>query len=117
MLRFLADENFDGRVLRGLLRQLPNLDILTVQQIGLQSRPDPEVLQRAADEGRILLSHDRATMPRFAMDRVSRRMRMPGLILVRFDQPMGAILDDLLIIVGAGRPEEFEDQAIYLPLP
>lgn len=44
MLKLAADENFDGRILRGLLRALPDLDVVRVQDTELASAPDPEVL-------------------------------------------------------------------------
>jgi hypothetical protein len=34
-LRFLADEDFDNDILRGMLRRLPNLDIVRAQDVGL----------------------------------------------------------------------------------
>jgi hypothetical protein len=32
MLRFLADQNFDGDIIRGLLRNIPDLDVITADQ-------------------------------------------------------------------------------------
>jgi hypothetical protein len=36
MLRFLSDENFNRDIIRGLLLRYPNLDLLRVQDVGLQ---------------------------------------------------------------------------------
>src|SRR5262245_25451729 len=65
-MKLASDENFDGDIVRGLLRVLPELDLVRVQDAGLAGSPDPEVLAWAAVGGRILLSHDRDTMPNFA---------------------------------------------------
>ena len=54
MLRLAADENFNGDIVRGLLRRNPKLDIVRVQDVGLSGADDPSVLQWAADQGRIL---------------------------------------------------------------
>jgi hypothetical protein len=35
MLRFCADENLNNNILRGLLRHLPELDIVRIQDVGL----------------------------------------------------------------------------------
>ena len=51
MLRFAAEENFSGRILRGLVRQLPSLDIVRVQDSEVSGAEDAEVLRW---EGRIL---------------------------------------------------------------
>ena len=54
-LRFLADEDFDNDIVRGMLRRLPNLDIVRAQDVGLSGALDPRVLEWAAQEGRVLL--------------------------------------------------------------
>ncbi|WP_347242249.1 DUF5615 family PIN-like protein [Nostoc sp. FACHB-892] len=58
MLKLLADENFDNTVVRGLFRRSPEIDIVRVQDIGLSNKDDPTILDWAAQEGRILLTHD-----------------------------------------------------------
>lgn len=71
MLRFAADENFNNNIIRGLLRQHPELDIVRIQDVGLSGADDPTVLEWAAQEGRVLLTHDVATMTEYAYQRVS----------------------------------------------
>ena len=66
----MSDENFDGDMLRGLLRRLPELDLLLARDAGLGGTPDPAILAWAAAEQRILLTHDRQTIPGFAFARV-----------------------------------------------
>ncbi len=68
MLSLLSDENFNGDIVRGLLLRQPNFDLLRVQDVGLREVDDPEILAWAARNERILLTHDRATMPNFAYD-------------------------------------------------
>lgn len=58
MLLLVADENFNNDILRGLLRRDPSLDIVRIQDIGLTHAPDPEVLEWAARENPVLLTHD-----------------------------------------------------------
>ena len=57
MARFLADENFNNQIVRGVLRQSPNIDIVRVQDVDLSGADDPAVLAWAAQEGRIVLTH------------------------------------------------------------
>ena len=35
MIRFFADEDFNGRIVRGLLRRKRDLDLVRVQNVGL----------------------------------------------------------------------------------
>jgi predicted nuclease of predicted toxin-antitoxin system len=67
MMRFLADENFSKRIVRAIQRETDNTDIVRVQDIGLYGADDPTILERAAQEGRILLSHDVSTIPDLPM--------------------------------------------------
>src|SRR2546428_359487 len=69
MLRLATDANFNGRVHKGLLRRAPDLDIVRVEDVGLRTAADPDILAWTASENRILLTHDRDTMPGFAYER------------------------------------------------
>lgn len=61
-VQFVADENFNRRIVVGLQRRIANIDVVRVQDVGLRSADDPAVLQWAADHGRVLLTHDAKTM-------------------------------------------------------
>lgn len=65
-MRFLADENFNNQIIRGILRQNPEIDIVRVQDVGLSEADDPTVLEWAARQGRVVLTHDVTTMTNFA---------------------------------------------------
>ena len=82
---------------------------------GVIGVPDPEVIRKAAEAGRILVSHDRQTMPgHFA--RLLERRSSAGLIIVPQDLDIGAIIDDLLLIWAASEAEEWRDKVAYIPL-
>src|SRR5215468_3993713 len=97
MLRFAVDEDFDNRIVRCLLRLLPTLDIVRVQDAGLLGKRHSEVLEWAASESRILLTHDAVTTTKHAYARVESGRQMPG---VRVGQgiPIGEALTDSLLI-------------------
>ena len=75
MLRVALDENFNKDIVRGVLRQVPEAQFLSTLGAGLKRATDPEVLAWAAAEGCILLTHDVATMTKFAYDRVRDGLR------------------------------------------
>ena len=64
MLLLAADENLNNDIIRGVLRVNPKIDITRLQDSGLRGADDPAVLEWAAAEGRVLLTHDVATMTR-----------------------------------------------------
>lgn len=115
-MRFLADENFNGKLLAGLRAALPEIDIVRVQDTDKIASPDPELLAWAAEQGRILLTHDVQTIAGFAYDRVREGLPMPGIIEVRITQGLGATIDELALMIGASAPEEFENQVRYIPI-
>ena len=57
-LQFLADENFNNDMVRGVRRRAPDVDILRVQDAGLQGADDPAILEWAANAERVVLTHD-----------------------------------------------------------
>lgn len=81
MIRRLTDEDCRGDILHAFVRRVPEADVERVQDAGLEGRPDPEVLRWAADHGRVILSHERRTMPDHTYDRVARGEPMLGVIL------------------------------------
>ena len=116
MIRFLADEDFNHDILRGVQRRVARLDVVRVQEAGLRGSSDADVLAHAATEGRIILSHDVSTLIGSAFQRIRAGVAMPGVIAVAQSMPIGAAIDDLVLIVECGTPEECRNQVWYLPL-
>ena len=116
MIRILADEDFKARIIAGVRLHNPNLDIVTVQRAGLAGAPDPMVLEWAAREDRVLLTHDASTMPAHAYARIRTGLPVPGLFIVPQSLPIGRAVDDILLIAELSLPGEWHDQVRYLPL-
>jgi predicted nuclease of predicted toxin-antitoxin system len=115
-MRFLADENFDNDILRGILRENPDFDVIRVQNTEIYEAEDPSVLAWAAKAGRILLTHDVNTLIDFAYDRVRAGLPMPGVFEVRKPFSTRAVITALMIIDGASDADEWENQITYIPL-
>lgn len=115
MLRLVADENFDYDVLRGLVAQVPELDLLTVQEAELRGIEDPDLLEWAANQGRIIVTHDRTTMTKFAYDRVRAGLPMLGVLVVSKQASVGQAIEALLLAVLASENEDWQDRVEFLP--
>lgn len=115
-MRFAADENFNNDILRGLRRLYPEIDVIRVQDTEVYEADDPAVLEWAAKQGRILLTHDVNTMTRFAYERIAAGFVTPGVLVIPQPAPFGKIIDELAIIVGASDENEWTDKVTYLPL-
>ncbi len=116
LLCFLADEDFDNDILRGVRLRMPEVDIVRAQDVGLSGSDDPDVLEWAAREGRVLLTHDVNSMIGHAVTRVQAGMRMPGVVAVRQSLLIGKAIEDILLLAQCGREGDYEGQVEYLPL-
>ena len=70
----------------------------------------------AAQQGRVLLTHDVSTITRFAYERVRAGKPMPGIFELRRGVPIGRAIDDILLLAECSLEDEWEGQVRYLPL-
>ncbi len=115
-MRLLADENFDNAVLRALARTRRSIDVLRIQDVpGLGGCDDPTVLAWAAAEGRVLITHDVNTIPKYAYERAAAGQAMPGVVVVAQGAAVGPCLRDLVLLVECSEEGEWEGQVLFLP--
>jgi len=99
MIKLLADENFDNTIVRGLLRRNPKIDIVRVQDMGLSGVDDPSILAWAAKQNRVLLTHDVATITRYAYERIEQNLPMNGVVEVPMDASIGRAIEDIFLLI------------------
>ncbi len=116
MLRYAADENFNGDIVRALLRRKPDLDVVRIQDVGLSGAGDSAVLEWAATEGRVVITHDVSTLTKHAYDRVAAGRQMPGVFEVRSTAGAGQAIEDLILLAECSHEGEWDGQIRYLPL-
>lgn len=116
MLRFAVDENLNYNIIRGLIRRKPELDIIAIQDVGLSGANDSTVLAWAAQEGRVLLTHDVNTITQHAYERVKSNKPMPGVIEISRRVSIGMAIKDVLLLAECIEEGELEGQIYYLPL-
>ena len=112
MLPLIADEDFNGRIVRGLRRRVATLDLVRVQDIGRMGADDAELLEWAARECRVLVTHDASTMTRHAYARVSAGEPMAGVIVAAQDLPIGVIIEDLVVIAECTETDDWQRPAM-----
>ena len=115
-VRWLADENFNGKIVRALLRRKPGLDIVRVQDVGLAGKTDPQVLTWAADAGRLILTHDVTTMTAFCYDRFAAGETTSAVFEVSRSLPIREVVEDIILISDYSDMEEWSGKVIFLPL-
>jgi predicted nuclease of predicted toxin-antitoxin system len=110
-----VDEDVDGDIVRGLRRRIVGLDLVRVQDVGLAGSTDPEVLDWAAREGRVLVTHDHATLIGYAWARVRAGLPMPGVVAVQQGIAAGLAIDELELLTMASFEDEWERQVLFIP--
>src|SRR4051812_48152035 len=116
MIRFLADEDFNNDILRSLLRRVPGIDVVRVQDVDCRGASDDVVLAWAAREGRLVLTHDVNTLLARGFDRVARGLGHSGVLAVAQSLPVSVVVEDLMLIAECLADDEWRDRIVYLPL-
>lgn len=116
MLSFLADENFNNDIVRGVRRRNPGIVILRVQDVGLSGAGDPEVLEWSAANALAVLTHDVATMTKYAHERIAAGKSLPGVFEVSRSVPIGIAIEHVALVATCSVDGEWEGRVIYLPL-
>ena len=101
--------------MKAVRRREPSIDFVSAQEAGLDGVGDPELLDRVALEGRVLVSHDRRTMLDHLRAHLAAGKSSPGLLIVPQDASIGDVVEALVYIWALSDPRELRDQAYYLP--
>lgn len=110
-IRFQADNDLDQRIVVATRRLDPAIEVQAATNLKLHGIDDLQVLLLAAQQGRVLVSHDRRTLPgHFAL--FLKSQRSPGLIIVSPRLPIGKATELLHLLWAASDAEEYVD-AMY----
>ena len=113
-VRFQADADLNEDIVTGVLRREPRVDFQTAGQAGLRGLDDVQALTMAASNGRILVSHDRKTMPRNFAEFL-RSNTSPGLLIVSQKTDLLSAIEELLCIWATSDAEEWVNRICTVP--
>jgi len=113
--KFLADNDLSEHIRRGVLRLEQATDFLSKYDGGIVGLPDPEVLEVAAELGRVVVSHDRNTMTAH-FDRFVIEQDSPGLIIVPEEVELSVAIEERLMIWVASDAHEWINRRSFIPL-
>lgn len=114
-VRFQADADLNQIIIKATLRLEPAIDFRTAQASGLAGLNDRDVLQLAADAGRILVSHDRKTMPGH-FSQFTQSQNSAGILIVSQKMAVSQVAEELFLIWLASEPEDWINRLRSLPL-
>ena len=111
---YQADNDLQKAIVRGVVRLEAQVDFRSAQAARLDGVADEKVLGVAADEGRILVSHDFQTMPNHFRN-FTRQRRSPGVLLISQDLPAGQAIETLVLIWEASEADEWVNRVCLVP--
>jgi predicted nuclease of predicted toxin-antitoxin system len=112
---FQADADLNAEIVAGVLPREPGIDFQTADEASLRRLPDPEVLALAAQENRILVTHDRRTMPRHFADFILHHSS-PGVFIIAQTVSVRVAIEELLLVWAASESEEWTNLIVEPPL-
>ena len=114
-IRFQADADLRYTIVKAVRQQEPSIDFASAVESGLEGVSDSEILERAASEGRIVVTHDRRTMLAYFRDRLEAEKSSPGLWVVSQGVSLGRVVSAIVLAWSASEPSEWRDQVHHLP--
>jgi hypothetical protein len=114
-IRFQADSDLKFAIVTAVRRREPAIDFASAQESALDGLGDPELLDRAASQGRVLVSHDRRTMLNHFRNHLAAGKSSPGLLVVSQGAPIGTVTEAICVLWAVTDPAELLNQAYHLP--
>jgi hypothetical protein len=115
-VRFLADADLNQAIVGGVLRREPTLDFRTARGAALRGLADSTVLELAAQQQRVLVSHDLGTMPSHFRILINAGKDSAGVFLIPQSLAVRTAIDELLLIWAGSEAAEWENRLVWLPL-
>jgi hypothetical protein len=115
-IRYQADNDLNQSIVAAVFRKEPAIDFQTAQKAHLDSLHDMAVLRRAAAEGRILVTHDKRTMPRYLAAFLEQGNNSPGVfVVIPQDAPLRSVVESLILIWADDSPEDWQNAITIIP--
>jgi hypothetical protein len=115
LIRFQADADLRHSIVKAVRIREPAIEFASAADNNLGGVPDSEVLEIAANQGRILITHDRRTMVDHFRIRLDEGKSSPGVFLVSQSAPIGEVVEAIVTVWAASESWEWENQLRYLP--
>lgn len=118
MLKYLIDENVDPIYTNQLRRFNPNLFVIAVGDITAPPKGtlDPEILVWCEENGCILVTNNRKSMPVHLADHIASNWHIPGIFILSPKLSFGENLEKLILIAEGSFENEYQDRIEFLPL-
>lgn len=113
--KFQADADLNEDIVTGVLRRVPEIDFQTATEAGLEGLRDENVLKIAAAEKRILITHDRKTMPGHFAEFVQTE-KCWGVFIVSKKYEISLVIEEIILIWTASEAGEYINSIRQIPI-
>ncbi len=113
--KFQADADLNQDIVTGVLRLAPEIDFQTATRAGFEGLRDENVLQIASLENRILVTHDRKTMPTHFAGFIQNN-NCAGVIIISKKLEISRAIEEIILIWAASEGEEYFNSIRHLPI-
>lgn len=110
---YYMDHNVDDRITDGL--RLRHMDVIMAREEGRDRTPDPSLLDRAGELGRVFFTHDRDFL-REAARRQREGIAFHGVVFAPMLTYIGTCIENLERISERNNPEDMTNRLIHVPL-
>lgn len=114
-IHFQADADFNQIIIKAMLRREPSIDIQTALSANLQGLSDIEVLNLASKDNRVLLTHDRKTMPKHFASFITGETSS-GVLIIPQKLPISQVVEELILIWSVTEAEEWINRIYSLTI-
>ena len=108
-IRYLLDENLDPLYKAQLLIKKPDLVVYSIGDPGTLPKGtlDPEILCWCEENGFVLITNNRKSMPTHLAEHLSREHHIPGIITLNSEMGIGDTIEELILIAEVGNPDAY----------
>ncbi len=117
-IKYLLDEHITLQLRTQILRRYPNLEVWCIGDPNAPSKgtDDPDILIWCEENGFILVTNNRKTMPVHLADHLANNRHIPGIFIINENMSMGQIIEELIIIAQAAFVDEYQDLITFMPI-
>ncbi len=118
VIQYLLDENINPVLRKALHQACPDMVLWYVGEAGVLPRGtlDPEILGWCEQNGTILVTNNRASMPVHLQDHLAKERHIPGIFILNVKMSIEQIVEELVFIWELADPDMYIDQIRFMPI-
>lgn len=114
-VQFQADADLNQAIVTGVIRRQQSINFQTATEADLEGLQDSEGLMLSAKQQRILVTHDRRTMPTEFAEFITGN-QSSGVLIISRKTALETVIEELMLIWSVSTAEEWINRIAKIPL-